>query len=81
MGTNDLVDEFYLERALLAALPVCRIGIRDATGHERGSATGFMISPRLMITNHHVFASAKEAEPSIAEFNYRYNVAGRPEPS
>ncbi|WP_414660275.1 DNA/RNA non-specific endonuclease [Horticoccus sp. 23ND18S-11] len=81
MGTNDLVDEFYLERALLAALPVCRIGIRDATGHERGSATGFMISPRLMITNHHVFGSAKEAEPSIAEFNYRYNVAGRPEPS
>jgi len=81
MGSNDLVDEFYLERALLSALPVCRLGIRDSSGHERGSATGFMISPRLLITNEHVFGSAEEAKPSIAEFNYRLNVAGRPEPS
>jgi len=81
MGANDLVDEFYLERALLAALPVCRIAIRNPSGHERGSATGFMISPRLMITNEHVFGSPEEAAPSIAEFNYRYDVAGRPEPS
>lgn len=81
MGTNDLVDEFYLERALLAAMPVCRIAIRSPSGHERGSATGFMISPRLMITNEHVFGSPDEAAPSIAEFNYRYDVAGRPEPS
>lgn len=81
MGSNDLVDEFYLERALLAATPVCRISIRDLTGHERGCATGFMISPRLLLTNHHVFGSAEEAAPSLAEFNYRYDVAGRPEPS
>lgn len=81
MGTNDLVDEFYLERALLAALPVARISIRDTTGHERGCATGFMISPRLLITNEHVFGSREEAAPSIAEFNFRYNVAGRPDPS
>src|SRR5437762_10196337 len=25
MGSNDLVDEFYFDRALLAAMPVCRI--------------------------------------------------------
>lgn len=81
MGANDLVDEFYLERALLAALPVCRIAIRNPSGHERGTATGFMISPRLLITNEHVFGSPEEAAPSIAEFNYRYDVAGRPEPS
>jgi endonuclease G len=81
MGTNDLVDEFYLERALLAAMPVCRIAIRDASGHERGCATGFMISPRLLLTNEHVFGSREEAGPSIAEFNFRYNVAGQPEPS
>jgi endonuclease G len=81
MGANDLVDEFYLERALLAALPVCRIAIRNPAGHERGSATGFMISPRLLITNEHVFGSPDEAAPSLAEFNYRFDVAGRPEPS
>jgi endonuclease G len=71
MGTDDLVDEFYLERALIAAQPVCRISIRSPSGHERGCATGFMISPRLLLTNEHVFGSADEAEPSIAEFNYR----------
>lgn len=81
MGTNDLVDEFYLERALLAARPVSRITIRSRTGHERGFATGFMISPRLLITNEHVFGSPDEAAPSVAEFNYRYDVAGRPDPS
>jgi len=81
IGTNDLVDEFYLERALLAANPVCRVSIRAPSGHERGSATGFMVSPRLLLTNQHVFTSADEAAPSVAEFNYRLDVAGRPEPS
>ncbi|HEV7682022.1 MAG TPA: DNA/RNA non-specific endonuclease [Pyrinomonadaceae bacterium] len=81
LGTNDLVDEFYLERALLAASPVCRVSIRAASGHERGCATGFMVSPRLLLTNEHVFGSADEAAPSIAEFNYRFDVAGRPEQS
>jgi endonuclease G, mitochondrial len=81
MGTNDLVDEFYLERALLAASPVCRLDIRAPSGQQRGYATGFMVSPRLLLTNEHVFGSADEAEPSIAEFNYRLDIAGRPEPS
>src|SRR5436305_8950900 len=81
LGTNDLVDEFYLERALLSASPVCRISIRAPSGHERGCATGFMVSPRLLLTNEHVFGSADEAAPSVAEFNYRFDVAGRPEAS
>ncbi|HET7234293.1 MAG TPA: DNA/RNA non-specific endonuclease [Longimicrobium sp.] len=81
LGTNDLLDEFYLERALLAAHPVCRISIRADSGHERGCATGFMVSPRLLLTNHHVFGLADEAAPSLAEFNFRFDVAGRPEAS
>jgi endonuclease G, mitochondrial len=81
MGTNDLVDEFYLERTLLVANPVCRISICDQSGHERGCATGFMISPRLLMTNEHVFGSGPEAACSIAEFNYCFDIAGRPETS
>jgi endonuclease G, mitochondrial len=81
MGTNDLVDEFFLERALLSAHPVCRISLRHDDGHEFGCATGFMISPRLLLTNHHVFPSAEAAAPSIAEFNYCFDIAGNPEPS
>lgn len=81
LGTNDLVDEFYLERALLAAQPVCRVSVCTPSGHERACATGFMVSPRLMLTNEHVLGSVEDAAPSFAEFNYRLDVAGRPEPS
>lgn len=81
LGSNDLVDEFYFERGLLTAMPVCRIIIRNSSGHVRGYATGFMVSPRLLLTNEHVFGSAEEAAPSLAEFNYRLDVAGNPEPS
>jgi endonuclease G len=81
MGSNDLVDEFYFDRALLTAMPVCRVIIRSPSGHVRGYATGFMVSPRLLLTNEHVFGSADEAAPSLAEFNYRLDVAGNPEPS
>src|ERR1051325_2982204 len=35
IGNNDLVDEFYLQRALIAASPVMRITVRDAAGRER----------------------------------------------
>lgn len=78
LGTNDLVDEFYLLRALLAAQPVARLNVRSPLG--KGFATGFMISPRLLLTNWHVFPTAIAAVESVAEFNYRDNVAGNPEP-
>jgi endonuclease G len=81
MGSNDLVDEFYLMRALLVAQPVARISVRSGGDHERGFGTGFMVSPRLLLTNHHVLPRAEDAVNSIAEFNFRDDVAGNPEPS
>ena len=81
MGTNDLVDEFFLVRALLVARPVARLSIRSDSGGERGCATGFMVSPRLLMTNQHVFSRSDEAEFSFAEFNFRDDVGGYPEPS
>jgi len=35
LNGNDLVDEFYLERALVAAQPIARVTVRNAAGHER----------------------------------------------
>ncbi|WP_271410521.1 DNA/RNA non-specific endonuclease [Pseudomonas sp. Q1-7] len=81
LGANDLVDEFFFERALLVGKPICRIAVRHDSGAIRGWATGFMVSPRLMLTNHHVFATPEDAAPSLAEFNYRLGVAGEPEKS
>jgi endonuclease G len=81
LGNNDLVDEFYLQRALVAARPVMRIILRDAAGRERGWATGFMVSPRLMLTNWHVFSTQAETTNAIAEAQYVLDIAGNPAPS
>lgn len=81
LGTNDLVDEFYLERALVASKPICRIILRSASGRETGYATGFMVSPQLLLTNWHVFPTASDADNAVAEFNFKLNIKGDPEPS
>lgn len=81
IGNNDLVDEFYLQRALVAARPVMRIVLRDNAGRERGWATGFMVSPGLLLTNHHVFPSLEETENAVVEANYVLDIAGNPAPS
>lgn len=78
---DDLVDEFFLHRALIAARPVCRIAVRDPAGSEIGYATGFLIGPELLLTNWHVFRDASEARHSIAEFEYTLDVRGEPVPS
>ena len=45
---NDLVDQFFLERALVAAKPVCRLVVRNQGGREVAYATGFMIGPEIL---------------------------------
>jgi endonuclease G len=75
------VDEFYLERALLAAKPVCRIVLQTPSGSQRGFATGFLVSPSLLMTNWHVFETADDAQHAMAEFNYRLDIRGAPLPA
>jgi len=81
IGTNDLVDEFYLERALAAARPVCRLIVRTGTGKVEGYATGVMVSPDLLLTNWHVFPTAADAANSLAEFDYTLDIRGDDVPS
>lgn len=81
LGSNDLVDLNYLERGLQVARAVCRIILIGPGGGDRGYATGFMVSPRLLLTNHHVFPSLAEADGAIAEFNYELDILGQPKPT
>lgn len=71
LGTNDLVDENWLERAKVAAQPVCRLEMQN------GKATGVMISPDLLLTNWHVFKELDDARGCLAQFNYRLDYSGR----
>jgi len=74
---NDLVGINYLAHGTLAARPVCRIQLRDASNNVLGFGSGFLIAPGVLMTNHHVFATAAEARHSIADFDFELDVRGK----
>ena len=41
-------------------------------------ATGFLVSPRLLLTNWHVLGSPEAAADASVEFNYQVGVTGDP---
>ena len=78
IGKSDLIGVVYLELALAVSRSVSRIQIRTVTGQTVGFGTGFMVSPRLLLTNNHVLSSAREASNSRVEFNFQEDLAGQP---
>ena len=72
--TIDFVDVVFFERGARAARSVCRIITRS--GQAIGS--GFLISPRLLITNNHVISSETAARGMFAEFEYERDIGGMP---
>jgi endonuclease I/V8-like Glu-specific endopeptidase len=81
LGLNNLMGIFFLELGLRISRSIARISIRSATGALRGYGTGFMISPRLLLTNNHVLDSTAAATHSLAEFNYQIGGLGQFTPS
>ncbi|MBW4655025.1 MAG: endonuclease [Kaiparowitsia implicata GSE-PSE-MK54-09C] len=81
LGQNDLMGIAYLEYGLAASHSVCRILLRDRRQNIIGYGTGFMVSPRLMMTNNHVIEKPQTAALSLAEFNYQMGMGGATVPS
>jgi endonuclease G len=77
LGTNDLMSIGFFEKGLATSHAVARIQIKTAQGNLAGYGTGFLVSPRLLLTNNHVFESAEAAAASLAEFNYQVSLDGR----
>lgn len=77
LGENDLVEINYLERGLLAARTVCRINVPAPVGDGSEWGTGFLIGPRLLLTNNHVIGSVEEAMTATVEFGYELDGEGR----
>jgi endonuclease G len=73
-ATIDFVGAAFLERGVSASRAVGRVAFRD--GRAQGS--GFLVSPRLFLTNNHVIASAGAAAPLCAEFDYELGPDDRP---
>jgi endonuclease G len=73
---NDIDSVNYLLKGTRASHPVCRIEIKDSEANLVGYASGFLIGPAVLMTNHHVFGSAAEAKNSIADFDYELDING-----
>jgi endonuclease G len=76
--TADFVGARYLDAGVAAARAVGRVRIRDANGRDVGFGTGSLVSPALLLTNHHVLPDADTARASVVELNFQDGVDGRP---
>lgn len=74
LGINDLVEASFLERCRLVMDCIGRL--RFPTPRGRSFATGFLVAPGLVMTNHHVFPDEQSARGASLEFGYRYDIAG-----
>jgi V8-like Glu-specific endopeptidase len=81
IGTSDLMGVAFLERGLQVARTVGRVWIGIAAGRPIGYGTGFLVSPRLFITNHHVLGDVALARASVVEFDYQLGIDGEPRPT
>lgn len=68
--TIDFVPINFLEIGRAASRSVARVAFEDGSA----DGTGFMISPRLFLTNNHVIPSIEEARPLMVEFNYERSI-------
>lgn len=78
INTVDLVGVRYLEAGVAAGRAVGRVDIRHDGGRVVGYGTGSLVSPRLLLTNHHVLPDADTARTSAIELNYQDGVDGQP---
>lgn len=81
LGVSDLMGVAFLTQGLRVARTVCRIWVAVSAGRPLGYGTGFMVSPQLLLTNHHVLSDAHVARQSLAEFNYQRDPSGALQPS
>ena len=81
LGKNDLMSVRFLEDGWRKSAAVARIQVGDPKSLQSGYGTGFMVAPRLLLTNHHVLPSADVAGKSRAEFGYHLRMDGSLRPS
>jgi endonuclease G len=77
INTADFVGIRYLDAGVAAARAIGRVNIRGG-GRLQGYGTGSLVSPALLLTNHHVLPDAATARESVIEFNYQDGIDGRP---
>ncbi|MFE1299368.1 trypsin-like serine peptidase [Streptomyces sp. NPDC058731] len=78
--SKELQAWSFLPRGARAARTVARISTRE-NGRELPLGTGFLVSPRLLMTNHHVLPDAETARQCFVEFDAQVTVDNTPQPA
>ncbi|MEV8637247.1 serine protease [Streptosporangium sp. NPDC051023] len=68
----------FLPRGARAARTVARISVSE-NGRELPIGTGFLVSPRLLLTNHHVFPRIGAVRQAFVEFDAQTTIDNTPE--
>lgn len=76
--SRDLQSWSFLPRGTRAARTVARISVRE-NGRELPVGTSFLVSPNLLLTNHHVLPDAEAARQSFVEFDAQVTVDNTPQ--
>jgi V8-like Glu-specific endopeptidase len=76
--SKDLQAWSFLPRGSRAARTVARISIRE-NGRELPLGTGFLVSPSLLMTNHHVLTDADASRQCFVEFDAQVTVDNTPQ--
>jgi V8-like Glu-specific endopeptidase len=76
IGGDELLSSGYLARGAHATKAVGRVVI----GSNEGYGTGFLIAPRVLMTNNHVLKTAADAQRSCVQFNYEERPDGSVRP-
>ncbi len=77
IGRNELLGVQYLDGGLAASRSVGRVLVRRGA-RTVPMGTGFLISPRLLMTNNHVLPTLEAAQGGLVQFNYQFGLDGRP---
>ena len=77
---NDLISSRFLYRGSDISRTVGRILLRSR-GRTVGFGTGFLVSPRLLLTNHHVLETKAVAGRAAVEFDYYERANGQSGPT
>lgn len=76
--SKELQAWSFLPRGARAARTVARISVRENV-RELPLGTGFLVSPRLLMTNHHVLTDAETARQCFVEFDAQVTVDNTPQ--
>jgi endonuclease G, mitochondrial len=76
LGQKDLMNINFLEKGSVVARSVGKIVLKNSLGGTVGYGTGFLISPRLLMTNNHVLRDNRDALFSHIEFDNQLDLTG-----